>query len=105
MAQDDLYLEFINKLKTEKSEEEVKTFLENLVNFGTAEIFFLTAMYLTKEDFDAVDAIKDDAQAEKEIALRFKLRTTMSPEEFIIKLRDEVAKGYLFPVLTNTAVK
>jgi len=99
MAQDDLYVEFLKKLKSEKSDTEIQTFIANLLNFGATELYTLMIMFLTEEDFAAVEAIKDDAEAEKETAARFKLRTSMSPEEFIIQLRDEVAKGYLFPVL------
>ena len=103
MAQDDLYKEFIDKIKKDKSPEEVGKYIADLLKFGAAELYLAMIAFLTEEDLTAVDKIADDKKAEEELRNLFKLRTGKTPEEFVTELRDAIAKGYLFPELTQTA--
>lgn len=101
MAGDDLYLEFINKVKKDKSDTEVTQYIEGLLKFGALELYTAMLTLLTEEDMQAIDTEPDDAKADILIKEKFKLRTGVTPEEFVDKLRDQIAKGYLFPVLNQ----
>ncbi len=103
MAADDLYLEFINKLKKDKTQEEAGEFLANLLKFGAAELYYAIMLYLTDEDAEDIEKIADDKKAQEEVKKRFKLRTGVTPEEFVGNLRDRIAKDYLFPELKPTS--
>lgn len=99
MASDNLFIEFIDKLKKDKTDEEVGEFLANLMKFGATELYLTMITQLKEEDFEALDKITEEEKALQEVKDRFKLRTGYTPEEFVVKLRDKIAQGYLFPDL------
>lgn len=101
MAQDDLYLEFLEKLKKEKSPQDLEKYLADLFRFGAEELYMMMLIYLTDEDMQALEKIDDEKIAKEEINKRFKLRTGKTPAEFITEFRDTLARNYLFPELTN----
>lgn len=103
MAQDDLYKEFIEKLKKDKTKEEAGEFLANLLKFGAAELYYAIMLFLTDQDAEDIEKIDDEEKAKEEVKTRFKLRTGMTPEEFVRNLRDRIAKNYLFPELKPTS--
>lgn len=100
MASDDLFFEFINKLKKDKSDEEVGKFIAGLLKLGSFELLTTMLLLLTDEDIKTINDEPSDEKADEIIRERFTLRTGLSPEEFVAKLQDEIAKGYLFPELT-----
>ena|SRR5258708_37673597 len=95
MNQDQLFRQFVDKLRGEKSEEEVKRFLENLMNFSAAEVYFTIVANLTEQDLQEIEQIENETLAEQEVLNRFKSRTGVSPKEFVDRLKEEIAKGYL----------
>ncbi len=99
MAQHDLYLEFLQKLKKDKTEEEIAEFLSGLMKFGSAQLMTALFYFLTVEDMEEVEKIKDEKLQEEEIKKRFQMRTGVTTLEFLQNLRDTVAKHYLFPEL------
>lgn len=105
MAQDDLYLEFLKKLKAEKSEAEIADYLANLMKYGGAMLFTAMFYFLNDEDLKAIEQIKDKTQQEEEIRKRFKDRTGMTTVEFLQNLRDSIAKDQMFPALQTSSSK
>ncbi|PIR07734.1 hypothetical protein COV53_06710 [Candidatus Gottesmanbacteria bacterium CG11_big_fil_rev_8_21_14_0_20_37_11] len=103
MANDDLYQAFIDKLKKEKSGEEAGKFLADLFKFSSANLYYTIMTNLWDEDIDAINKITDDKKADEELKIRFKMRTGVTPQEFVIQLRDKVSQGYLFPKLTQSS--
>ncbi len=103
MAADDLYVEFIKKLQKDKTPEQSGEFLANLLKFGAAELYYAIMLHLTDEDAEIIDKMDDEGKAKEEIRKRFKLRTGVTPEEFVGNLRDRIAKDYLFPELKPTS--
>lgn len=95
MNKDQVFNNFLEKLKKEKNEKEVGEFLAALLKFSAAELYVTITAMLTEEDMTAVEAIPDDIQAEEELINRFKLRTGMTPQEFVIQLRDKIAANYI----------
>lgn len=85
-------INFIEKIRKEKGEAEAGEFLANLVKFSASEIYFTILENLTEEDIKEIEAISDDKEAEEEMKKRFKLRTGFTPEEFAIRLREEIVK-------------
>ncbi len=103
MAQDDLYLGFIDKLKAEKSEEEVGQFIAAAMKFSAAQLYMALFYFLTDEDLTAIEQITDTKGQEEEIRKRFQDRTGVTIEGFVEKLRDTISKNYLFPELQTKA--
>lgn len=99
MAQEDLYLEFLNKLKADKSEEEVGEFLAGVMKFGAAQLLTAIFYFLTVEDLEVIEKLKEQKEQEEKIRELFKLRTGVTTTEFMVQLRDTIAKNYLFPEL------
>lgn len=97
----DLYIEFIKKLKEKKSDEEIALFVANLTKFSAGVLYETMLLYLTDEDFAKIEKIEDDDKAQEELKNLFKTRVGVSPEEFVAELRDKVAKDGLFPVLAQ----
>lgn len=86
---------FILKLTQQKGHDAAVDTLLNISKFGAAELYTSLILMLTDEDLDAIEKIENDEEAEKEMAHRFKLRTGVSPDEFMIQLQEALAKGYL----------
>lgn len=105
MSQNDLYKEFIEKLKKEKQGKELADYIAGLLKLGASELYLAMTVYLTDEDMQLINDEPSDEKAMELIKERFKLRTQMTPEEFVSGLRDEIAKNYLFPELTKTTSK
>ena len=61
MASEDLFKEFIEKVKKDKSPEELAKFLADLYKFGSAEVYFTMLAVLEEEDMAAIDKIQDPA--------------------------------------------
>ncbi len=99
MADDDIYQEFIEKLKKDKTEQEAAKFVAGLLQIGSIELYTTMVYFLQDEDVKAINDEPDDEKAKVLIREKFKLRTGMTPEEFMTGLRDSFAKGYLFPDL------
>ncbi|MCL4397878.1 hypothetical protein M1403_02510 [Patescibacteria group bacterium] len=95
--QDDIFQKFIDKVKADKNPEEAEKFFQDFLNFSAAELYVVIMSQMTEEDMQAIEKISDDALAEEEIKKRFKDHTQMTPEEFLIKLRDRVSQQYLTP--------
>ena len=94
---------FLEKLRREKSEEEVGNFLAGLMKFGAAELYYTMMSVMTEDDMTTIDQIADDEVASAEIIKRFKQRTGMTPEEFVKKLSVSVAKEYVSPTASDQA--
>ena len=103
MADTDIYQQFLDKLKKDKSPEDAGKFLANLLKFSAAEVYFALMTYLTDEDMECIEKIADEKKAEEEMISRFKLRTGVTPVEFVTHLRDEIGKNYLSPQLDANA--
>lgn len=101
MAQDDLYTEFLNKLKSDKTEEQMAEFIAGAMKFGAAELMTALFYFLTVEDLQDVEKEKDQKKQEELLKDRFKLRTGITTVEFMQKLRDTISKHYLFPELNT----
>lgn len=101
MAKDDLYIEFLNKLKADKKPEEIADFLSGVMKFGSAQLYAAMFYFLELEDLQALDAIADEKKREEELQIRFKNRTGVTTSEFMNNLRDTIAKNYLFPELKS----
>lgn len=86
---------FIEKLKAEKSEEEVGETLAALFEFQTEAIIEVIGYVLTEEDMQVIDKITDETQAENEILKRFQERAGMPLQDFVDKLRDSLASTYV----------
>lgn len=99
MSHGDLYLEFLKKLKTDKSDEQLAEFMAGAMKFGAAQLMTAIFYFLTVEDMEEIGKSKDTMKQEEEIRARFKLRTGVTTEEFMTKLRDTISKNYLFPEL------
>lgn len=99
MAAHDLYQEFVARLQEDKSPEESGKFIADLLKYTSASVYYAIMIFLTDEDMDEVEKISDDKAAMEKMKELFKLRTGVTPEEFVNGLRDEVAKNYLFPEL------
>ncbi len=99
MAQDDLYLEFIKKVTDGKKPEDVQQILQELMNLSGANLMSAILEYLEIEDFEALDAIEDEKLREEELDRRFKMRTGVTMDEFLDKVKDTLSKNYLFPEL------
>lgn len=99
MAQEDLFAEFIKKLQKDKTPEEMGKFLADLLKFSSAQLYVAIMTFLTDKDCEEIEKLSSEKEIEEEIKKRFKLRTGLTSEEFIAKLRDQVAQGYLFPEL------
>lgn len=99
MAQDDLYLEFLEKLKKDKSVEELAEYIAGLMKYGAAELYAAMFYFLEEEDLDAIEKITTDKEQEEEIKKRFQQRSGVTPGEFINNLRDAISKNFLFPEL------
>ena len=100
MAEHDLFSEFIDKLKKDKTPEEVGEFLADLMKLSSGSLYLAIMTQLSDEDMSEIDKITDEKKAQEEIEKRFKLKTGLTPLEFVNQLRDKIAKGYLFPELT-----
>lgn len=105
MATNDLYREFIEKLKKNKTPEEAANFLAELMKLGSAQLHYTIMTILTDEDMEAINKIPNDQEAIEEMKRRFKIRTGVTPEEFVLHVRDEIAKNYLFPALNQNTKK
>lgn len=101
MNKTDLFQEFIQKLKKDKSDAEVGKIITDLLKFDAQALYITILTELDEEDYKAINEIKEEKEADEELKRRFKLNTGKTPEEFIIDLRDEIAKNNLFPELTN----
>lgn len=99
MAKDDLYIEFLNKLKADKKPEEIADFLSGAMKFGAAQLYAAMFYFLEVEDLQVLDAITDEKKRDEELKVRFQNRTGVTPSEFMNNLRDTIAKNYLFPEL------
>lgn len=97
MNSDDILKNFIDKLKSQKSDAEVADYLATMIRAGSAELYLAMAGALTEEDMDAIEKIPNDDTAMKELEDRFRMRTGMTADEFVDKIKDEVAKEYLSP--------
>lgn len=95
MADDQIFNDYLKKLREEKSEEEVEKFLLNLTQLSSAEVYAAMLSQLTEEDLTALDDITNEADAMEEINKRFQMRTGKTPKEFAIGLRDAISKGLL----------
>lgn len=88
--QDDLIKKFIDKLKAEKGDEEAGKYLAGMIKFGSTELYLAIVTALTDEDFAEIEKIPDDAVAKEEIIKLFKAKTGVTPEEFLVKVRDSL---------------
>lgn len=106
MAQEDLYIEFLKKLKADKTETEMSDFLSGVLKLSAAHLHTALYYFLDEADFQALDAISDEKKMEDELVSRFRKKSGVTPGEFILKLRDTLSKNYLFPELnSSTKVK
>lgn len=103
MAKDDLYIEFLNKLKADKKPEEMADFISGAMKYGAAQLYAAMFYFLDEEDLKALDAIQDEKKREEELQIRFKNKTGVTTGEFMNNLRDTIAKNYLFPELKPKA--
>lgn len=99
MAQEDLYLEFLTKLKKDKREEEVAEFVAGVMKFGAAQLLTAIFYFLTVEDMEEIEQLEVQTEQEDKIREFFKLRTGVTTTEFMVQLRDTISKNYLFPEL------
>ena len=99
MAHEDLYTEFLKKLKADKTEEQMAEFLAGAMKFGAAQLMTAIFYFLTVEDMEEVEKEKNQKIQEDIIREKFKLRTGVTTIEFMQKLRDTISKNYLFPEL------
>lgn len=95
MTDNNIYKNFLDKLQRDKSPEDTSKFIANLLKFSSAEVYFAIMAFLTDEDMEAIEKIEDEKKAEEELTNRFKLRTGVTPTEFVTKLRDEISGNYL----------
>ena len=93
--QQDVFTQFIEKLKEEKSEEQITKLLAALYQFQAEALYEIMLEVLTDQDFQAIEKIEDDDEAEQEINRLFKERTQLTPQEFVVKLRDTLSQTYL----------
>lgn len=82
--------QILYKLLENKNEEEKQEFLRQLLTGEAIALQTIILSILTQEDFQAIDKIIDDEEAEREIISRFKAKTTLTPNEFIRKLHHEI---------------
>ena len=95
MDQDNLVQKFLTKLKQDKTPQEMQKFLEDLAKFSATELYLLMMSVLTEKDLQQIEKIEDEKLAQEEAIYLFRLRTGITPNEFIIKLSDSFAKEYL----------
>lgn len=100
MASNDLFIEFIDKLKKDKTPQEVGEFVADLLKLSSGTLYLAIMTQLSDEDMTEIDKITDEKKAQEEIEKRFKVKTGLTPLVFVNQLRDKIAKGYLFPELT-----
>lgn len=92
---------FLDKLQSEKTEKEAGKFLADLIKYSATHVYFAMVTYLTDHDMEEIEKIKDDTKKETEVIDRFKKRTGHTPYEFVERLRDDIAQGYLSINLQN----
>ena len=94
MTESNLYKNFIEKLRKEKSREEFAKFIEGIVKLGTGEIYTNLLIFLTDEDLKEINDETSDEKADILIRDKFKLRTGKTPEDFANGLLGEITKNY-----------
>jgi len=94
MTDSQIYLNFINKIKKEKTEEEMAKFMADLLKFGAAEVYVAILSQLTEQDMEEIDKIQDEKKAGEEVIKRFQAKTSLTPQQFVEGLRDAIAGGY-----------
>ncbi len=87
--------QFLDKLAKDKGIDGAEAYIQDLVNFNSATITATMLEVLTDEDIVAIEKIVDDKLGVDEVNNRFKLRTGMTPTEFVKNIQDAVAENYL----------
>lgn len=95
MDNNKIFTNFINKLKEDKTDAEVEKFLTDLFTLSGTQLYLMILANLTEEDMTELDKITDEEQGRDEVLKRFQMRTGMTALEYVTKLRDAMAKGYL----------
>lgn len=101
MDQNSLIKQYLEKLKQNKTPEELAKYLDGLMKFQAAELYLTMADQLNDEDVAAIEAIENEDLAQQELKKRFTMRSGMTPEDFINKIRDVIAQNYITPADTS----
>ena len=92
----DALQQWIQNLKDSgKTDEEISLLLYSLHTLSASSLHATMLSSLTPEDQHVVEAITDDAQAEKKMKELFELRTGMTVDQFMEKTQQAFIDGSL----------
>lgn len=81
--------------KIGKSDQEIAEFTKKVEQVGFTQLFLEATVYLTDDDFKAIESCEDQDQANRLIKKRYILRTGKNPEHEMKKFLDEFSEEFI----------